>query len=293
MTKPVFLHAGAHRTGTSSFQMCLAVNRPALSAAGFDLAYPGRDDIPGAQLKLKLPRGQVRPHRWPEFSAGMHKHLARISPKKDRSLILSEENLPGPMRHFYTGAFFPHANPRLQAFSKALWGRPQHVVFVVRSYDALFRSAFRKRAEDNPVPDFSTLLPRFRSIETGWVELIHLMVNALQPERFTVLSYDKRGSSVELLRTLVPDLESTDLVEPARLMNVSVTDAGLIALQNEYRQGATLTRPEWQALAADYAGQTEDLGFTKWDPETQNMLRDRYARDLEAISDIPGLTFIR
>jgi len=39
MSRDVFIHAGAHRTGTSSFQLCMATNRDRLEAAGFDLSY--------------------------------------------------------------------------------------------------------------------------------------------------------------------------------------------------------------------------------------------------------------
>ena len=47
MNKRIYLHAGAHRTGSSSFQMCLYANRDLLGSMGLDVAYPGRDGVPG------------------------------------------------------------------------------------------------------------------------------------------------------------------------------------------------------------------------------------------------------
>ena len=292
MSKAVFIHAGAHRTGTSSFQMCLARNRAVLEPLGYDLAYPGRDGIPDARLRLKLPRGAVQSHRLPDFAEGIRVHLGRISRDRTRALILSEENIPGPMRHFYEGRFFPFSINRFLALSMALEDRPRHVLFVVRSYEELLVSGYRKRAEDNPVPDFSDVVPDFLKIEHGWPWLLRHLRDRLRPEKLSVIPYEARGSSVDLLRQLVPDLAKADLQEPDRSLNLSATDMALEVLQKRYRAGEELQREAWQAVIAEYADQREDRGFARFDDTARDHFRTRYQQDLNRIRRMPGIEFI-
>lgn len=293
MDKPIFLHAGAHRTGTSSFQLCLAQNRHALEGGGFDLAYPGRDGIPDANLRLRMPRGNVGAHRLPEFAAGMRSHLSNLSPDGARGLILSEENIPGPMRHFYEGGFYPFASNRLQALAQALPTRPAHLIYVLRSYDELFVSAYRKRAEDNAVPPFRDLVPVFTGFTGGWPLIVTLLREILQPDRLTVLTHAPGRSSLDLLHTLVPETADLPLQPPDRVVNRSATDAALIALQARYRDGETLVREEWQSVISSHSHRPEPGGFACFPDAERRILRDRYAADLDLVAGLPGIHFLR
>ena len=292
MSKAVYIHAGAHRTGTSSLQMCLAQNRAVLEPLGYDLAYPGRDGIPDARLRLKLPRGNVSEDRLPGFADGIRRHLGRISPDPERALALSEENIPGPMTHFYKGQFFPFAISRFLAIAMALEDRPRHILFVVRSYDELMVSGYRKWAEDNPVPSFAQFIPEFLKIKQGWPWVLRHLRDRLQPEKLTVLPYEARGSSVDLLRHLLPDLGAVDLQEPDRSLNLSATDKALEVLQARYHAGEQLERPEWQAVIAEHADQRDNLGFARFDEGSRTQLRDKYQRDINRIRRMPGIEFV-
>lgn len=291
MNRQVFIHAGAHRTGTSSFQMCLNENRGALSRLGFDLAYPGRDGVPGGRLRLRLPRPRHGEKRIAEFAGEVRNHLSKLSPDLDRGLILSEENIPGPMRHFHDGQFFPASVNRLKTLAAALDAPPPHVLFVVRPYAELFVSAFRKRAEDNAVSPFAELAPRFLSIDRGWPDLIADIQAHLQPIRLTVVPYADRGESRALLARLVPDLDVDALVEPDMSVNQSATDAALEALQHRYRAGEDLERHQWKAVIATHAGETGSRGFAEFRQADRDCLDDRYRSDLERLADMSGVTF--
>lgn len=291
MGKRIFLHAGAHRTGTSSFQLCLYENRAALAAAGYDVAYPGRDGAPEGRLRLQLPRKRHGMKRVPEFAARLRPHLHGFSPDPDRALILSEENIPGLMRHFYDGLFYPGSDKRLLTVAETCGAPSEHCLFILRSYDELFVSAYRKRAEDNPVPPFAELVPQFMAMDRGWPELVAELRDLLKPGRLTVLPYERRGSSVGLLRRLVPDLEHVALTEPGRSVNLSATDAALEALQTRYRAGETLKEAQWRRVIADHADDRAPRGFAAFDPQDRDALRARYAQDLERIAAMPGVDF--
>ncbi|TNF18814.1 MAG: hypothetical protein EP318_16860 [Rhodobacteraceae bacterium] len=294
MAKPVFLHIGAHRTGTSSFQMCLDLNRGALQARGFDPAYPGRDGIPGGKLRLRLPGpGRRAPQDMIPRAASA---IAAQSADPGRALILSEENIPGRMFHFYQGRFYPAAEARLGVLKAALesLGAPRiaRVLLVLRPYDGLFASAYRKRAEDNAVPPFATLVPKFLAMDRGWPALVRAVKTILAPEELLVVDFARRGESRALLHRLVPGLDM-ELQEPARVMNLSASDAALEALQERYRAGETLERDAWQAVIRAHSDQRAPTGFAGFTDQESRVLSERYAANLDKIARIRGITFLR
>ena len=271
--------------------MCLYKNRAALAQAGFDVAYPGRDGVPEGRLALRLPA--PRHKVWKEkFVGGVRETIQTFSPDPGRSLILSEENVPGRMYHFQKGLFFPAAGKRFITLRQGIDDAELDIVYVVRPYDALYVSAYRKRAEDNAVPDFDTLLTRLMAMDRGWPELIALMRDELRPRRLTVVPYEKRGDSRALLARLVPDVAEDDLLEPDETLNLSATDAALNALQERYRNGETLPREAWQEVVRSYADDRESKGFAQFPEEARETLRNQYARDLERLADMPGVEMI-
>ncbi|MBK0326763.1 hypothetical protein I5535_05580 [Rhodobacteraceae bacterium F11138] len=292
MTGPVYIHAGAHRTGTTSFQLCLATNRAVLARHGLNVAYPGRDGVPGGRLRLPLPRPRHGEKRVPDYARQLRQVLQKHRGDPPRGLILSEENIPGPMRHFYEGRFFPAADKRFRSLAGALDRVPERLLYVVRSYADLYVSAYRKRAEDNPVPDFADLVPSFMAMDRGWPELLEQMRDGLRPQHLIVLAYEDRGHSRDLLRHLVPDLATVALSEPKAEMNLSATDAALLDLQRRYRDGQTLSRPAWQKVLQQHADDKKShcvAGFSETD---RALLQARYRADLDRLAKMPGISLI-
>ncbi|MEL6451387.1 MAG: hypothetical protein AAFQ19_09005 [Pseudomonadota bacterium] len=284
---PIYIHAGAHRTGTSSLQMCLHENRDALGQAGFALAYPGRDGIPSGTLALRLPGtiGVTEPDAVARAQKTLDDHAG------DRPLILSEENIPGRMYHFMKGQFYPLAEARCDVL-RAAWGGPiAHLLFVVRPYDQMYMSGFRKRAEDNAVPSFDSLRPAYMAMDRGWPELVTAMMDILRPEAMTVIPYARRGSSADLVGRLVPGIPGGALIEPDRVVNLSATDAGLEALQAVYHAGDKLPRAKWKAVIRAYAEDRAPRGFAAFTEAESAELAGRYASDLKQIEWMPGVTF--
>ncbi|MCA0920945.1 hypothetical protein [Pseudooceanicola nanhaiensis] len=289
---PVYLHAGAHRTGTSSFQMCLSLNADALRAAGYDLAYPGRDGIPGGNLQLRLPAPRHGPRKVRRLGEAAGAHLAALRSDATRPLILSEENIPGRMLHFYQGRFYPAAAARARALKTALPGPVAHLLYVVRPYDTLYVSAYRKRAEDRPVEPFATIRPRLMAMDRGWLELMELLIEQLTPARVTVVDYAARGSSAALLGHLL-EADPAGLKEPGQVVNLSATDAALEALQARYARGETLERDAWKAVIAEHAEAQEPRGFAAFTQGEAEDLRARYAADMERLGRMPGVSVVQ
>jgi hypothetical protein len=271
--------------------MCLSVNREVLQAAGHDLAYPGRDGVPGGKLRLQLLRPRHGEHRIAQFGRSVRQHLDGFRNGPDRSLILSEENIPGPMHHFFESRFFPAAGKRFAALRAAFDAPPAHVLFVVRPYAELYVSAYRKRAEDNPMAPFSEVAPQYLAMDRGWPELVAEMRDRLGPDRLTVVQYKDRGASRDLLARLVPGLDGASLAEPDRAVNLSPTDTALIALQARYRAGEKLSRPAWQAVIRAHADAREPLGVAAFSDPDAARLDARYQADLDRLANLDGIKF--
>lgn len=287
----VYLHAGAHRTGTSSFQMCLDENADALREAGYDLAYPGRDGIPGGKLKMKLPSPRHGPKKAKDFTAPARAEIDKLCRGRAR-LILSEENIPGRMLHFTQGHFYPAKANRLRILREALPGPVEHLVYVLRPYDELFVSAYRKRAEDIAVEPFAHFVPGLMSVTEGWPELVSAFQEHLRPARITVLTYAARGTSRDLLAQLVPGLKVDALREPSRQLNLSPTDAALQELQARYQAGETLGKTQFRAVMDRHAEARGSLGLAAFSEPDRATLRARYSADLGRLRAMPEVTLI-
>lgn len=286
MTKVIYLHAGAHRTGSSSFQMCLSLNQSALAAANVDVAYPGRDDIPGGTLRLPLSSGR---------EAVVARRVMHYSRDPARSLLLSEENVPGQMFPFLRGRFYPRAEERLGVLAAGLAAadaRIARLLLVVRRYDDFFASAYRKRAEDHPVAPFAKRVPGYLAMDRGWTELVQAIAAILQPVELVIVDYDRRPSRADLLRLLLPGYAGP-VEEPQSVVNLSATDVALEHLQARYRAGEELERSAWQEVIAQHADQRESTGFAEFKEEDRLVLSERYAADLDRIDAIPGVTLLR
>ena len=122
MAKKIYVHAGAHRSGTSSFQMCLAENRDVLEAQGYDLAYPGRDGAPRGDLKLRFPGGRDPEGKVAIMAERAARKIAAVMTDPARDLILSEENIPGRIYPMFKGRLFPDASKRAGIMRMALGG---------------------------------------------------------------------------------------------------------------------------------------------------------------------------
>lgn len=265
--------------------MCLHDNRGMLEQAGWAVAYPGRDGIPSGTLALRLPGPRDEDLATPtrKVARTLSDHSA------GRNMILSEENIPGRMMHFMQGLFYPAAQARVQVMRDAWPGTIAHVVLVVRSYGQLFASGYRKRAEDNAVPPFDTLRPNYMRMDRGWPELVAVLRDTLRPQQMTVLPYEKRGTSAALLARLVPGLPRGALVEPARDVNVSATDAALEALQARYHAGDKLDRATWKAVIETHGTDRDPRGFATFSDEEERVWQQRYYADLSRLAAMDGI----
>lgn len=291
MPNKVYVHMGAHRTGTSSFQLCLDVNSAALRAAGYGVGFPSRDGVERGNLSLRLP--QPRHKDIAEFVPRIRRQVSRVPMRyPSQPIVISEENIIGGLFHFQQGRFYPAAEKRMQTLNTALETPPERALLVIREYSALYLSCFRQRAVDRKVGPFREAVPHYLAMDRGWPELVTAILDVMRPRHLTVVRYETRGESRRLLNLLVPDLETDNLTEPARSLNVRGTDAAMIALQKRYETGKEMSRWDRRKLIEDMAGDTRDLGFASFTKTETRALHLRYAQDLDRLSNMTGFTLI-
>lgn len=293
MDYPIDIHIGAHRTGTSSFQAFLGLNRGVISGAGRDLLYPGRDGAEGGSLRLKLPAPRLKGGDRDEMLALAARRLRRGRSEGGRGMILSEENIPGNFAPFFKGQFYPQAGYRMALLRQVLPGRVRRVLLVVRPYEAVYVSAFRKRAEWRLTERFEAAVPHLMGMQGGWVDLARAAIEGLDPEALVVVPFAARGGNGDLLARLCPDLPAgLDLREPERHVNASFTDAGLWALRAHFEanEGKDWDRAEAEGIAAAHAG-TGGPAFAAFSEAQSAELGARYARDLEALAALDRVEF--
>ena len=290
----VHLHVGAHRTGSSAFQMFLDLNAPALRAQGFDLAYPDRDGAKGGRLRMFLPAPRHKPAEVDYRVKKARHNLALQVSDRRRALVLSEENILGRMDPFYHGQFYPFCRARARFLKRVLQGRPVgRILMLVRPYDSLFVSAYRKRSEDHDMGDFNVIRERMAVFEgEGWPEVALTLIEELTPRKLVVMPYQRPRLERDLARALMPRLDVAELREADRPVNASLSDAGLAELQRRYQAGEPADRAVIEQVRRDYAEVEADSPYAAFTGGQKERLRTRYYDDLDTLRLLMGVQVI-
>lgn len=193
----VCLHIGAHRTATTTLQRVLGGNRPRLSAGG--VAYWGPRRTRGGLFSgLMTDPGHVLP--WQVRRQGRTAGLIRLEIERLRqaglqSLIVSEENMIGPLRATVDGAMlYPQAADRLARFAPGFDTACTRVGLSIRCYDAFWTSALAFRlARGGPAPT-PALRAALVDQPRRWRHVIEEACAAFPGSEIVVWTYEARGA---------------------------------------------------------------------------------------------------
>ena len=284
----ILVHAGLHASGAEDFQRFLGLNRAAIQAEGFDLAYPGRGGASGGSFDCAWPDARHRRDDLDAFVAPVAATLGAIRHAGTCGLILSEHDLAGRMATLLQGRFYPAARKRAEVMSRAL-GRPvDRLVITLRPYDRLFRSAWERYALEREMAPFLEHAPAMAAFAGGWIEVVEALRDGLRAREVIVLS--ERTGPRELLSFLAPGLHlaGTEVPPPAPV----VTDSAIAMIQRHFRQGARFAPGQRDRLLAFHARQPQverDPGFAGLQLAD---LRGRYIADLDALARLDGVMVV-
>ncbi len=160
----LFLHIGAHRTGSTAFQRILARNAALLAGEGTEIWGP---DVLRARPYFYLPVKE-------DFAEGAHEAFARdLAGVSAHRLVMSEENMMGNMRlNLLDRAFYDDMVRRLVAYGGLINRNPTRIGLAIRAYTSYWTSAYTYTLARHRIPRFDALRPGLMRIERGWLDLV-------------------------------------------------------------------------------------------------------------------------
>lgn len=254
----VILHAGAHRTGTTSFQSYLRAHRERLQGQGIGFWGPWRTRTGLLDSVASRPESAQAAQR----AAGrVALNLEGSRRQGVSSLVVTDENMIGALRRsLRSRTLYPGIGERMARLHGA-FGGPTRVVLQIRALDDWWASAISwliPRGEGLPAPD---TLEAISQDHRGWRDVITDLACACPGTQILVTEFD------------------TFAARPDRLLAVMTGRSGL----PQARPGAfhDNRRPDRDALgevltARGLPGDTLAL----FDDRQADRLRETYADDL-------------
>jgi len=296
MADKVFVHIGAHRTGSSSFQAFLGHNQELLKSVGFNVFYPERDGAAGGYSKrIDLPNPSVAAHKhkhlFRKYVHPLRRKLAHLGDARQPFSVLSEENILGRMRLLFLGKFYPLAGLRLDLVRRGFEQPIDNVVLVARDYGDFYTSAAAMQALFAKRPPFETVLPNLMNNTKGWADLAKRLLQRGQVRKLTVVDYPARGDDETLFRYLCGSVP-IGVTAPHKRTNISASHKAIDEIQRRHASEDKLPLDERAEIMERFS---IAKGYDPYDPFTCGQriaLSSLYQKDLETMISLRDLDLI-
>ncbi|MDJ0823338.1 MAG: hypothetical protein QNJ09_16200 [Paracoccaceae bacterium] len=233
----IILHAGAHRTGTTSFQTYLRAHRARLEgqAIGFWGPWRTRKGLLNSVVQRPESRAQA------ERAAGRVQINLQGARKRDVGmLIVSDENIIGtPRGNLRAGALYPEIGERMARLNAAFDGQIRRIVLNIRSPEIWWASAMAYLvARGEPLPRRATL-QQLAGSRRGWRQVITDLACACPETEIRVAPFERIGGHPDRLFRVMTGLPFAPQADPAEFwINRSPDLVTLSRLLTEQGQNA-------------------------------------------------------
>lgn len=264
----VILHLGAHRTATTHFQHMMGHNGTDLARRG--LAYWGpKRTRTGLFHGLYGSSEAVLP--WQKDRAKKRIRLRARQHDQDgmRQLVVSEENMLGPLRAVVEGpTLYPGAGAHVARFAEGFGDHPLTLGLGIRCYDAWWASVLAFRLpRGGPLPK-PALLERMITQPRRWRHVIADVARAAPQARLLVWTHEARADDpVALLRAVTGRRQLKLRPWDRRIANPAPTPEALSDYLDACNADARLIR-------------NAQGRFMPFDAHQREVLRAQYADDL-------------
>ena len=223
MRKTVYLHIGAHKTGTTSIQAFFYRNRPALEAQGFLYPSAFSNEFAHHRLYFQLKGGDRRlAPDGPGLEEEFQRLIAEIDSSPAPSVILSSEGL------------FNLAGDGARRLAEELSRYDVRVLAVIRRPDRLFESAYNQKMK-NIKNRFCAPHERFLGDPLSLVRdlrfdrALDIWAQTFGHQNLVVRRYEERADIIDLMADLI-GFTRKGLAEPVRRNNegLSIKAAELV-----------------------------------------------------------------
>ncbi|MEM8789332.1 MAG: hypothetical protein AAGE76_13825 [Pseudomonadota bacterium] len=237
----VLIHPGFHKTGTTSLQQFMLVNRAAL-APWFD--YYGKMDFRAAGAHARIFGTHPFPWRLLRFRLSLRRFLARLEP--GRNIVISRETLSGalPGHRDWRGRVLQDYQAAAPVLANALrgeirrrFGTDTQIVFLytTRDREAWIESLHGHLLRSTPLAlDFAGFRAQFPAL-LGPEQEARLMASYLAPDRVEVVSLEHSRDLPFGAATTVLDLMDVPKAARVPLVQSPKSNAGpSAALRNRF-----------------------------------------------------------
>lgn len=231
--KDVYLHLGAHKTGTSYIQRCLKESQDFFDKHESMLLLH-RENIDESMVKdLMQWRKAEKAHKPPK---SLDAYFQRIAQDDRDSCLLSYEGFLGTMDIGSSGTIYPHTQRVLDVMTKNLANQNIKVAFAVRSYSDYIESVYKwmlKKGLKAARQPFDEYLKGVDLQEISWVPVVNALRETFGEENVLVWSQEKFQSdsakgNLNMLRFFYGDsVTQSDIVSDIPDANTSLSAEGM------------------------------------------------------------------
>lgn len=295
----VFIHFGAHKTGTTYLQRLMAGNSDFFNRRNSRFlakknAKPAINSL--IQWHWDLNKGADAPENPDEFV----KFLKELKSGPGESVFLSYEGLLGRMDLGRTGSIYPSAHLSSKLIKEQLGGCDIKVAFCIRDYSDFVESCYKWLVKDGIQRSFDKFYEGIDKSSLSWIPVVQALYDNFGKNNVYLWLYeDYRVKPMEIEREMLNffygDVAEGELqynIEPEA--NVSFNERSLntmLWLNRKISKNEDLTASERKALKNALKKAMPKV-FTKendpnkpvlLDPKERERLHDAYLRDIKAL----------
>jgi hypothetical protein len=277
MSRRVFLHVGAPKTGTTYLQSTLARNRSLVVEHG--LSYPSTSS--GSHFEAAI---DLTDHNWGgqlERSRGEWDRLANAALKAPRDALISHEVMA------------PATPEQVRRAQTSLAGAEVHVIYTARDLGRQIPAEWQETVKHRGRRRFAGFLktvteaPRVGSDEWFWrvqglPDVLSRWSAGMSPDRVHLITVPQAGAPADLLWrrfASVVGLDGELDLEPGERLNQSLGTAEIAVLRrlNTALKGRAIPQPVYAAvvrdlIARDTLGQRESPQRAELPPESRDFV---------------------
>lgn len=291
----LILHLGAHRTGSTALLRCLMRSERVLAAEGLSIwphktqrALPRLAETP-LLYALSLIGDASAAKPLDRLRAEIARRLAVAQKAGAKRLLLSEENMLGPMREsLMEAALYPVVADRLTAYASILPTEPCRIGLALRSYTGYWLSSYIYVLRRHALPRFSEIAPALASGPRGWADVVEDIMTVFPKAEILLWRQEDLATDMPGIAAALAGRTTTkDLSPVLRQINAAGdgADCDLIHLVREAEPEIT---PSALKARVEALRGTVPSAPPRFSPSQTAAMEERYRADLGRLAALGG-----
>jgi hypothetical protein len=300
----IFIHFGAHKTGTSYLQHVFAKNKRFFKKQNSLFIHPRYGEDAAIRALKKWQRGDFSHTPAPRAFTD---YFDKLSALGKESVFVSSESLLGTMNLAATKQIYPAARIVMKTIKNQLSDQQIKVAFSMRNYADFIESTYKWKVGDGLPLSFDDYLAQIDLKQLSWNEVIQALIDVYGKENVIVWEYENyRRNPEDIHQKLLHFFYGNDIsikisYPKFTTINVSPNEKYLMANRAFNEAVASLDflsgkqkrqiRTQLHALLRDTI-KDDNARPVLLDATTRKTLDARYKNDLSKMKKLLGKQFI-